>query len=89
MASITLPRPSQKGNLANVVASVYLSSHMLRQKSETSNNKYKVLSKTSRCIKCSQQAAFVREVRRQARETQKDVGYMVGLSGSEQALKNL
>jgi hypothetical protein len=89
MASITLPRPSRKGNLANVVASMYLSSNLLRQKSETSSNKYKVLSKTSRRIKHSQQAAFVREVRRQARETQKNVGCMVGLSGSEQALKNL
>jgi hypothetical protein len=54
-----------------------------------SSNKYEVLSKTSRHIKRSQQAAFVCEVRRQARETQKDVGCMVGLSGSEQALKNL
>jgi hypothetical protein len=89
MASITLPRPSWKGNLANIVASIYLSSNLLRQKSEMSSNKYKVLSKTSRCIKRSQQVAFVHEVRRQARETQKDVGCMVGLSGSEQALKNL
>jgi hypothetical protein len=65
MASITLPRPSRKGNLANVVASIYLSSNLLRRKSETSSNKYEVLSKTSRRIKRSQQAAFVREVRRQ------------------------
>jgi hypothetical protein len=89
MASITLPRPSRKGNLANVVASMYLSSNLLRRKSETSSNKYEVLSKTSRRIKHSQQAAFVSEVRRQSRETQKDIGCMVGLSGSEQALKNL
>jgi hypothetical protein len=89
MASITLPRPSWKGNLANVVAPMYLSSNLLRRKSETSSNKYKVLSKTSRCIKRSQQVAFVREVHRQARETQNDVGYIVGLSGSEQALKSL
>jgi hypothetical protein len=89
MASITLPRPSRKGNLANIVASMYLSSNLLQQKSETSSNKYKVLSKTSKRIKHSQQVAFVREVRRQARETQKDVSYMVGFSGSEQALKNL
>jgi hypothetical protein len=89
MASITLPRPSRKGNLANVVASMYLSSNLLRRKSETSSSKYEVLSKTSRRIKHSQQVAFVREVRRQARETQKDVSCMVGLSGSEQALKNL
>jgi hypothetical protein len=59
------------------------------EKSETSSNKYEVLSKTSRRIKHSQQAVFVCEVRRQARETQKDVGCMVGLSDSEQALKNL
>jgi hypothetical protein len=89
MAFITLPKPSWKGNLANVVASMYLSSNLLWQKSETSSNKYKVLSKTSRHIKRSQQAAFVREVHRQARETQKNVGCMVGLSGREQALKNL
>jgi hypothetical protein len=89
MASITLPRPSRKGNLANIVASMYLSSNLLRQKSEMSSNKYEVLSKTSRRIKRSQQAAFVREVCRQARETQKDVSCMVGLSGGEQALKNL
>jgi hypothetical protein len=89
MASITLPKPSWKGNLANVVTSMYLSSNLLRQKSETSSNKYEGLSKTSRRIKHSQQAAFVCEVRRQARETQKDISYMVGLSGSEQALKNL
>jgi hypothetical protein len=89
MASITLPRPSRKGNPANVVTSIYLSSNLLRRKSETSSNKYKVLSKTSRRIKRSQQAAFVREVRRQARETQRDVSCMVGLSGSTQALKNL
>jgi hypothetical protein len=89
MASITLPGPSWKGNLANVVASMYLSLNLLRQKSVTSNNKYEVLRKTSRHIKHSQQAAFVHEVRRQARETQKDIGCMVGLSGSEQALKNL
>jgi hypothetical protein len=87
IASITLPRSSRKGNLANVVASMYLSSNLLQRKSKTSSNKYKVLSKTSRRIKPSQQAAFVREVRRQARETQKNVSYMVGLSGSEQALK--
>jgi hypothetical protein len=68
---------------------MYLSSNLLWRKSETSSNKYKVLSKTLRRIKRSQQAAFVREVRRQARETQKDVSNMVGLSGSEQALKNL
>jgi hypothetical protein len=89
MASITLPRPRWKGNLANVVASMYLSSNLLRQKSETSSNKYEVLSKTSRRIKRSQQVAFVCEVRRQAQETQKDVHCMMGLSGSEQALKNL
>jgi hypothetical protein len=89
MVSITLPRPSQKGNLANVIASMYLSSDLLRRISETSSNKYKVLSKTSRRIKHSQQVIFVCEVRRQARETQKDVGCMVGLSGNEQALKNL
>jgi hypothetical protein len=59
------------------------------EKSEMSSNKYEVLSKTLRRIKRSQQAAFVREVRRQAQETQKDVSCMVGLSGSEQALKNL
>jgi hypothetical protein len=89
MASITLPRPSRKGNLANVVASMYLSSNLLWRISETSSNKYEVLSKTSRRIKHSQQVTFVHEVRRQARETQKDVSCMVGLSGSEQALKNL
>jgi hypothetical protein len=89
MASITLPRPSRKGNLANVVASMYLSSNLLWRKSETTSNKYEVLSKISRCINRSQQAVFVREVRRQARETQTDVSCMVGLSGSEQALKNL
>jgi hypothetical protein len=50
MASITLPRPSRKGNLANVVASMYLSSNLLRRKSETSSNKYEVLNKTSRYI---------------------------------------
>jgi hypothetical protein len=32
MASITLPRPSQKGKLANIVASMYLSSNLLRRK---------------------------------------------------------
>jgi hypothetical protein len=32
MASITLPRPSRKGNLANVVTSMYLSSNLLRRK---------------------------------------------------------
>jgi hypothetical protein len=85
----TLPRPSRKGNLANVVASMYLSSNLLRRISETSSNKYEVLSKTLKHIKRSQQVAFVREVRRQARETQNDVSYMVGLSGSEQALKDL
>jgi hypothetical protein len=89
MASITLPRPSRKGNLANVIASMYLSSNLLRGISKTSSNKYEVLSKTSRRIKRSQQAAFVREVHRQARETQKDIGCMVGLRGSEQSLKNL
>jgi hypothetical protein len=89
MASITLPRPSQKGDLANVVTSMYLSSNLLRRISETSINKYEVLSKTSRRIKRSQQTVFVRGVYRQARETQKDVGCIVGLSGSEQALKNL
>jgi hypothetical protein len=89
MACITLPRPSRKGNLANIVASMYMSSNLLRRKSETSSNKYEVLSKTSRRIKHSQQATFIREVHRQARETQKDVSCMVGLSGSEQALKNL
>jgi hypothetical protein len=89
MASITLPRPSWKGNLANIVASMYMSSNLLQRKSEMSSNKYEVLSKTSRRIKHSQQVAFVCEVRRQARETQKKVSYMVGLSGSEQALKNL
>jgi hypothetical protein len=31
MASITLSRPSQKGNLANVVASMYLPSNLLRR----------------------------------------------------------
>jgi hypothetical protein len=31
MASITLPRPSRKGNLANVVASMYLSSNLLQR----------------------------------------------------------
>jgi hypothetical protein len=41
---------SRKGNLANVVASMYLSSNLLRRKSETSSNKYEVLSKTSRRI---------------------------------------
>jgi hypothetical protein len=41
MTSITLPRPSRKGNLANVVASMYLSSNLLWRKSETSSNKYK------------------------------------------------
>jgi hypothetical protein len=30
MASITLPRSSQKGNLANVVTPMYLSSNLLR-----------------------------------------------------------
>jgi hypothetical protein len=89
MASITLPRPSRKGNLANIVSPMYLSSNLLRRKSETCSNKYEVLSKTSRCIKHSQQAAFVREVHRQTRETQRDVNCMVGLSGNEQALKNL
>jgi hypothetical protein len=68
---------------------MYLSSNLLRRKSEMSSNKYKVLSKTSSHIKRSQQAAIVREVRRQARETQKDVGCMAGLSGSKKALKNL
>jgi hypothetical protein len=68
---------------------MYLSSNLLWQISETSSNKNEVLSMTSRRIKHSQQAAFVREVRRQDREAQKDVGCMVGLSGSEQALKNL
>jgi hypothetical protein len=29
MASITLPRPSRKGNLANVVVPMYLSSNLL------------------------------------------------------------
>jgi hypothetical protein len=83
MASITLPRPSRKGNLANIVTSMYLSSNLLWRIFETSSNKYEVLSKTSRRIKRSQQAGFVREVCRQARETQKDAGYMMGLSGSE------
>jgi hypothetical protein len=89
MTSITLLRPSQKGDIANVVASMYLSSNILRRISEMSINKYEVLSKTSRRIKHSQQTVFVRGVHRQARETQKDVGCMVGLSSSEQALKNL
>jgi hypothetical protein len=31
MASITLPRPSWKGNLANVAASMYLFSNLLRR----------------------------------------------------------
>jgi hypothetical protein len=41
MASITLPRPRRKGNLANIVASMYMSSNLLWRKSETSSNKYK------------------------------------------------
>jgi hypothetical protein len=31
MASITLPRPNRKGNLANVVASMFMSSNLLRR----------------------------------------------------------